>query len=160
MLRYRTGAKHSTDETRRVADPAIRTGQRGADYRAPFGKALKHSAQLTKADVGLEVAFADLARWTLNVIRVHHRGKLAALLDELCRRIAALVTDFGRQHGRQHVVLTMSILERAVNENGNRGTTTVMATRCLDLAAVCTAGPCIREKCPVSRRRTKTYERR
>ena len=34
---------------------------------APFGQALKQIAQLTKADVGLEVAFADIGGWDTHV---------------------------------------------------------------------------------------------
>src|SRR3954462_9629204 len=43
----------------KAADPARYQPANGADYpRSPFGQALRQIAQLTKADVGLEVAFA------------------------------------------------------------------------------------------------------
>src|SRR5256885_3754887 len=44
-----------------AADPSRYQPENGADYpRTPFGNALKQIAQLVKAEVGLEVAFADI----------------------------------------------------------------------------------------------------
>ena len=48
-----------------IADPAQYEPEHGADYpRSPFGQALRQIAQLTKANVGLEVAFADVGAGT------------------------------------------------------------------------------------------------
>src|SRR5580765_6971113 len=45
-------------------NPAGYRPERGADYpRTAFGQALPQIAQLSKADVGLEVAFADVGGW-------------------------------------------------------------------------------------------------
>src|ERR1700686_2491471 len=45
----------------KTADPSKHQPEHGAEYpQSPFGQALKQIAQLTKANVGLEVAFADL----------------------------------------------------------------------------------------------------
>src|SRR5262245_60978660 len=42
--------------------------EHGADYpRGPFGQALKQIVQLIKADVGLEVAFADVGGWDTHI---------------------------------------------------------------------------------------------
>jgi uncharacterized protein (DUF1501 family) len=109
-------------KTLRVADPTRYEAEHGADYpRSPFGQALKQIAQLTKADVGLEVAFADLGGWDTHVNQGSAQGQLAARLDDFARSIAALVTDLGDRMA-DTVVLTMSEFGRAVNENGNRGT--------------------------------------
>jgi uncharacterized protein (DUF1501 family) len=109
-------------KTLRVADPTRYEAENGADYpRSPFGQALKQIAQLTKADVGLEVAFADLGGWDTHVNQGSAQGQLAARLDDFARSIAALVTDLGDRM-TDTVVLTMSEFGRAVNENGNRGT--------------------------------------
>src|SRR5258708_3223643 len=81
-------------KTVRVADPTRYEADHGADYpRSPFGQALKQIAQLTKADVGLEVAFADLGGWDTHVNQGSSQGQLAARLDDFARSIAALVTD-------------------------------------------------------------------
>src|SRR6185369_3668784 len=62
----------------RAADPARYAAENGADYpRSPFGQALKQIAQLTKADVGLEVAFADLGGWDTHVNQGSSQGQLA-----------------------------------------------------------------------------------
>jgi uncharacterized protein (DUF1501 family) len=109
-------------KTLRTADPSRYDAENGADYpRSPFGQALKQIAQLTKADVGLEVAFADLGGWDTHVNQGSSQGQLAQRLDDFSRSIAALVTDLGDRMA-DIVVLTMSEFGRAVNENGNRGT--------------------------------------
>ena len=106
----------------KVADPTKYQPDNGADYpRSPFGQALKQIAQLTKSNVGLEVAFADVGGWDTHVNQGAGQGQLAGRLDDFSRSIAALVTDLGDRMG-DTVVLTMSEFGRAVNENGNRGT--------------------------------------
>jgi uncharacterized protein (DUF1501 family) len=106
----------------KVADPSKYQPENGADYpRTPFGQALKQIAQLTKANVGLEVAFADVGGWDTHVNQGASQGQLAGRLDDFSRSIGALVDDFGDQLG-DTVILTMSEFGRAVNENGNRGT--------------------------------------
>ena len=106
----------------KVADPSRYQPEHGADYpRTPFGQALKQIAQLTKAGVGLEVAFADIGGWDTHVNQGSAQGQLAARLDDFSRSIAALVADLGDGMA-DTVVLTMSEFGRAVAENGNRGT--------------------------------------
>jgi uncharacterized protein (DUF1501 family) len=106
----------------KVADPARYQPENGADYpRTPFGQALRQIAQLTKADVGLEVAFADVGGWDTHVNQGSSQGQLANRLDDFARGIAALVTDLGSRMA-ETVILTMSEFGRAVRENGNRGT--------------------------------------
>ena len=56
------------------ADPAQYTPANGAEYpRSPYGEALRQIAQLIKADVGLEVAFAESGNWD------HHANEGAAV---------------------------------------------------------------------------------
>jgi len=106
----------------RDADPLRYAPENGAEYpRSPFGQALKQIAQLTKANVGLEVAFADIGGWDTHVNQGSSVGQLATRLDDFGRSIAALVADLGDRMD-DTVVLTMSEFGRAVNENGNRGT--------------------------------------
>jgi uncharacterized protein (DUF1501 family) len=106
----------------KTADPTKYEPAGGADYpRSAFGQSLRQIAQLTKSNVGLEVAFADVGGWDTHVNQGAAQGQLAARLDDFSRSIAALVTDLGDRMA-DTVVLTMSEFGRAVNENGNRGT--------------------------------------
>ncbi len=103
-------------------DPASYRPANGAEYpRTPFGQALLQIAQLSKAEVGLEVAFADLGGWDTHVNQGGAQGQLSLRLNDFSRSIAALVTDLGDRMS-DTVVLTMSEFGRAVRENGNRGT--------------------------------------
>jgi uncharacterized protein (DUF1501 family) len=105
-----------------AADPSRYRPENGADYpRSAFGRALEQIAQLTKADVGLEVAFAEVGGWDTHVNQGGAQGQLAVPLDDFARGIAALDTDLGDRMA-DVVVLTMSEFGRAVSENGNRGT--------------------------------------
>src|SRR3954464_3898390 len=109
-------------KTLKAADPTRYQPEHGADYpRSAFGQALRQIAQLTKADVGLEVAFAEVGGWDTHVGQGAAQGQLATRLDDFGRSLAALVTDLGDRMA-DTVVLTMSEFGRAVNENGNRGT--------------------------------------
>ena len=109
-------------KTLRIADPSQYQPEHGADYpRSPFGQALKQIAQLSKANLGLEVAFADLGGWDTHVNQGSAQGQLATRLDDFSRAIAALVTDLDDRMA-DTVVVTMSEFGRAVSENGNRGT--------------------------------------
>ena len=104
------------------ADPGRYQPAHGARYpRTAFGESLRQIAQLIKADVGLEVAFAESGNWDHHVNEGGATGILANRLDDLSRGIAALATDLGDRMD-DVVVLTMSEFGRAVGENGNRGT--------------------------------------
>jgi uncharacterized protein (DUF1501 family) len=104
------------------ADPAKYQPENGAEYpRSAYGEALRQIAQLVKADVGLEVAFAEAGGWDTHVNQGAGVGQLAGRLDDFGRGIAALVRDLGDRMG-DIVIMTMSEFGRAVAENGNRGT--------------------------------------
>jgi uncharacterized protein (DUF1501 family) len=129
---YAASADQVLNATGREAFEAIRTlgaanpqqyqPTAPAEYpRSPFGEALKQIAQLVKAAVGLEVAFADIGGWDTHVNQGAGAGQLAARLDDLARGLGALFTDLGDRMA-DVVVVTMSEFGRTVNENGNRGT--------------------------------------
>jgi len=106
----------------KTADPSKYQPENGADYpRSGYGEALRQIAQLVKADVGLEVAFAEAGGWDTHVNQGSSVGQLAARLDDFARGIAALARDLGDRMA-DVVILTMSEFGRAVAENGNRGT--------------------------------------
>ena len=103
-------------------NPAQFKPENGANYpQTPFGNALRQIAQLIKAGVGLEVAFADIGGWDTHVNEGNQQGQLSNLLRQFSSAIAALYTDLG-QRMDDVVILTMSEFGRTVKENGNRGT--------------------------------------
>jgi uncharacterized protein (DUF1501 family) len=106
----------------KTTDPRSYQPASGVEYpTSPFGQALKQIAQLAKANVGLEVAFADVGGWDTHVNQGASQGQLATRLNDFARSIAALATDLGNALD-DTVILTMSEFGRAVSENGNRGT--------------------------------------
>jgi uncharacterized protein (DUF1501 family) len=106
----------------RSANPQQYVPQNSADYpRSPFGQHLRQIAQLIKADVGLEVAFADVGGWDTHVNQGGATGQLAARLDDFAKSIHALVTDLGDRMA-DVVIMTMSEFGRTARQNGNGGT--------------------------------------
>ena len=106
----------------KAADPARYAPANGAQYPSTeFGQRLLQIAQLVKADVGMEIAFADVGGWDTHVNQGGATGQLASRLDDFARSIAALVTDLGDRMD-DVVILTMSEFGRMARENGNRGT--------------------------------------
>lgn len=97
----------------------------GANYpRGKFGDSMRQIAQLIKADVGVEVAFADIGGWDHHVNELGPKasvGQLATRLDEFGSALAAFYQDLGDRMG-DIVVVTMSEFGRTAKENGNRGT--------------------------------------
>jgi uncharacterized protein (DUF1501 family) len=121
-------------------DPAQYRPENGADYpRGKLGKALFEIAQLIKADVGLQVAFADVTGWDTHVNQGASEGQLAARLRDLGQGLAALTVDLGERM-RDVVVLTMSEFGRTVRENGNSGTDHGHATAMLVLGGPVNGG--------------------
>jgi uncharacterized protein (DUF1501 family) len=106
----------------RAANPQKYAPRNGAEYpRSQFGQRLLQIAQLIKADVGLEIAFADIGGWDTHVNQGASTGQLAQRLNDFAQSINALVTDLGEKMG-DVVILTMSEFGRMARENGNRGT--------------------------------------
>jgi uncharacterized protein (DUF1501 family) len=97
----------------------------GADYpRNRFGDSLRQIAQLIKADVGMEMAFADIGGWDHHVNETGPRaseGQLANLLRQYGQALAAFWNDMGDRMA-DIALVTMSEFGRTVRENGNRGT--------------------------------------
>jgi uncharacterized protein (DUF1501 family) len=104
------------------ANPAQYKPENGAQYPpSQLGRSLQQIAQLVKANVGLEVAFAETGGWDTHVNEGSSRGQLANLLRDFGASIAALATDLGARMD-DVVILTMSEFGRTARENGNRGT--------------------------------------
>lgn len=101
------------------------TPANGARYpNGRLGQSLQQIARLIKANVGLEVAFADMNGWDTHVNEVGQKasvGQLANLLTEFGSAIAAFHQDLGDLMADVAIV-TMSEFGRTARENGNRGT--------------------------------------
>ncbi|MGE5204029.1 MAG: DUF1501 domain-containing protein [Chlamydiota bacterium] len=106
----------------RSADPEKYTPAPGADYpRGRFGDSLRQVAQLIKANLGVEVAFADIGGWDHHVNEGSVQGQIANLTREFSQSIAAFWNDLG-DLGEDTVIVSMSEFGRTARENGNRGT--------------------------------------
>ena len=106
----------------RSANPAKYTPAVGANYpRGRFGDSLKQLAQLIKANLGVQVAFADIGGWDHHVNEGNTQGQLANVLREFSQSLAAFWIDLG-DLAEETVVVTMSEFGRTARENGNRGT--------------------------------------
>ena len=94
----------------------------GVTYpRSPFGQSLQEIALLAKADVGLEVAFAESTQWDHHANEGGARGQIANRLDDFARGLDALMRDLGDRMA-ETVIVTMSEFGRAVAQNGSGGT--------------------------------------
>lgn len=106
----------------RSANPAQYTPVAGANYpRGRFGDGLKQLAQLIKANLGVQIAFADIGGWDHHVNEGNTEGQLANVLREFSQSLSAFWTDLG-DLAEDTVVVTMSEFGRTARENGNRGT--------------------------------------
>ena len=103
------------------ADPAKYQPENGAAYpRSAFGDALRQIAQLVKADVGLEIAFAEAGGWDTHV----NQGSTPASSQDasmISRAIAALARDLGDRMD-DVVIADDERVRPGGAENGNRGT--------------------------------------
>ena len=115
------------------ANPTQYQPANGAAYpRGRLGAAMLQIAQLIKANVGLQVAFADVTGWDTHVNQGASEGQLAARLADLGLALAAFSRDVG-EGMRDVVVLTMSEFGRTIRENGSQGTDHGHATAMLVL---------------------------
>jgi uncharacterized protein (DUF1501 family) len=97
----------------------------GAEYpNGRLGQSLRQIARLIKANVGLEVAFAEIDGWDHHVNEVGANaaeGQLANVLREFGGSLAAFHADLGPRI-EDVTLVTMSEFGRTAHENGDRGT--------------------------------------
>src|SRR5882724_312054 len=106
----------------KAADPTKYTAAPGANYpRGRFGDSLRQLAQLIKANLGVQVAFADIGGWDHHVNEGSTQGQLANVLGDFSQSLSAFWIDLGDLR-EDTVVVTMSEFGRTARENGNRGT--------------------------------------
>jgi uncharacterized protein (DUF1501 family) len=104
------------------ANPSQYKSENGAVYpNSKLGRSLMQIAQLIKAGVGLETAFAEAEGWDTHLNEGGSRGQLSNLLRDFAQSIAAFGTDLGKRMD-DVVLITMSEFGRTARENGSRGT--------------------------------------
>ena len=106
----------------KAADPAHYQPANGVVYpNSPFANNLKQIAQLMKANLGVEAAFADIGDWDTHQAQGGANGRLANRLKEFSEAIAAFWNDMGQD--AEHITLvTMSEFGRTARQNGTGGT--------------------------------------
>ena len=86
-----------------------------------FGLALKQTAMLIKAEVGLEVSAIDLGGWDTHFAQGSSTGIMPSLMKDLAEGLAAFHADMA-DHQNQLTTVTMSEFGRRASENGSLGT--------------------------------------
>jgi len=95
----------------------------GAVYpETPLGHAMRQIALLIKADVGLEIAFAESGGWDTHVQQGTVNGTFARQARDLAGSIHAFWTDLGPSYQEDVLLTTMTEFGRTVRENGSGGT--------------------------------------
>ncbi len=96
----------------------------GAVYPAGnFGTALRSTAALLKAQIGVEAVAIDLGGWDTHANQGTLTGTMAGLMSQLAQGLAAFHTDLNSGDSRpSHAVVCMSEFGRRVAENGSAGT--------------------------------------
>ncbi len=89
--------------------------------RSPLGGSLRQIALLIKAEVGLEVAFAETGGWDTHVQQGAEQGSFARRARDFADSIGAFWQDLGNYRD-DVVLLSMTEFGRTVAENGSGGT--------------------------------------
>ena len=106
----------------KATDPSKYVPAVGANYPGgAFGSSLKQVAQLMKANLGVEAAFADIGGWDTHQNQGNVSGQLANRLKEFSESIAAFWTDMG-DDAQNITLVSMSEFGRTVHQNGTGGT--------------------------------------
>ncbi len=106
----------------KAADPAKYKPAAGVSYpNTPFGNSMKQIAQLLKANLGVEAAFADVGGWDTHQNQGGATGQLANRLREFADSLAAFWRDMG-EGAEQITLVTMSEFGRTAHQNGTGGT--------------------------------------
>lgn len=95
----------------------------GVQYLATdLGNALKSSAAMIKAQVGLEAIAIDVGGWDTHDAQGTTQGRLASLLADLAANMGAFYRDMTTGAAPSFVVACMSEFGRELGENGSGGT--------------------------------------
>ena len=95
----------------------------GAVYpNSGLGNSLKQLAQLIKADVGLEIGFAESGGWDTHYNQGTELGPFARNAADLSNSIIAFWTDLGPGWQDEVTIMSMTEFGRTVKQNGSGGT--------------------------------------
>jgi uncharacterized protein (DUF1501 family) len=109
-------------DTLQMLDPLKYTASRSAIYPdTEFGMALKQTAMLIKANVGLEVSAIDVGGWDTHFAQGAVNGLMPSLMRDLADGLAAFHADVF-DHMSNLTTVTMSEFGRRASENGSLGT--------------------------------------
>jgi len=109
-------------DTLETLDPLTYTASQNAKYPdSEFGLALKQTAMLIKAEVGLEVSAIDVGGWDTHFAQGSTTGLMPNLMKDLADGLAAFHADM-YDHMHQLTTVTMSEFGRRASENGSLGT--------------------------------------
>ena len=109
-------------DTLETLDPLTYTPSRNAKYPdTEFGLALKQTAMLIKAEVGLEVSAIDVGGWDTHFAQGSVNGQMPNLMKDLADGLAAFHADM-HEHMKQLTTVSMSEFGRRASENGSLGT--------------------------------------
>jgi uncharacterized protein (DUF1501 family) len=109
-------------DTLEALDPLTYRASRNAEYPdTEFGLALKQTAMLIKAEVGLEVSAIDVGGWDTHFAQGSTSGLMPNLMNDLADGLAAFHADM-IDHLRNLTIVTMSEFGRRASENGSLGT--------------------------------------
>jgi uncharacterized protein (DUF1501 family) len=86
-----------------------------------FGMAMKQTAMLIKAEIGLEVAAIDVGGWDTHFAQGSNAGLMPGLMKDLADGLAAFHADMS-EHLNSLTAVTMSEFGRRASENGSLGT--------------------------------------
>jgi len=109
-------------DTLQTLDPLKYSASREAIYPdTEFGMALKQTAMLIKANVGLEVSAIDVGGWDTHFAQGSVNGQMPNLMKDLADGLAAFHADMF-DHMNDLTTVTMSEFGRRASENGSLGT--------------------------------------
>jgi uncharacterized protein (DUF1501 family) len=109
-------------ERLRKIDPGAIAPENGARYpRRGLGPQMRQIAQLVKADIGLEIAFAQAGGWDTHLNQGGATGGFANRLRDLAESLHAFGQDLGDRMEKV-VVVTLTEFGRTAKQNGTNGT--------------------------------------
>jgi uncharacterized protein (DUF1501 family) len=109
-------------DTLQTLDPLHYRPAHAAAYpESDFGLAMKQTAMLIKAEVGLEVAAIDVGGWDTHFAQGSNAGLMPNLMQDLANGLAAFHADMS-DHLNSLTAVTMSEFGRRASENGSLGT--------------------------------------
>jgi uncharacterized protein (DUF1501 family) len=120
----RSSGREAIDAVRRLKeiDPSRLEPANGATYpNGAFGRQMLTLAQLIKADIGVELAFAESGGWDTHLNQGGAAGALANRLREFADSLHAFARDLGDRM-RDVVLVSLTEFGRTAKENGTHGT--------------------------------------